>query len=123
MFFEEFDEFRNPAVVAREREEKKRNSVTTRVVDSILDVTNNMMNAQEFAIRMQYRDRQNDSMQRKNDKAVYSQSRVDTLEDARERRGPDSRSRRDDLRSRTEALHDSVRTPSSEAEADFGMDY
>ena len=68
-FADEVESYRNPSVVAQEKEEKRRNSVLARITDSALDVGNQLLMAHEFSLRTQMRDRENDNLARKSVKA------------------------------------------------------
>lgn len=46
----------------------KQNRVSTRVIDGVLDISNKLTMASEFAIRMQYNDRDNDRQMRDDEK-------------------------------------------------------
>ena len=112
-FIDEIDSYRNPEVVAREKKEAKENRVSTRVIDGMLDISNQLMMASEFAIRMQYNDRAND-------RQVRDDANVGRLEEQMAREashaasapGQGQSGRRADLRYRTEDLSARVASPS-----------
>lgn len=112
-FIDEIDSYRNPAVVEREKKEAKENRVSTRVIDGMLDISNQLMMASEFAIRMQYNDRANDRQMR-DDASVGRLEEQMAREEFRAGSGPSSghTGRRPDLEYRTADLGARVASPS-----------
>lgn len=112
-FIDEIDSYRNPDVVAREKKEAKENRVSTRVIDGMLDISNQLLMASEFAIRMQYNDRANDRQMRDDANVGRLEEQV-AREEAHARSGPSSghSSRRPDLKYRTTELSTRVASPS-----------
>lgn len=112
-FIDEIDSYRNPAVVEREKKEAKENRVSTRVIDGMLDISNQLMMASEFAIRMQYNDRANDRQMR-DDASVGRLEEQMAREEFRASSGPSGRhaGRRPDLEYRTADLGARVASPS-----------
>lgn len=112
-FIDEIDSYRNPEVVAREKKEAKENRVSTRVIDGMLDISNQLLMASEFAIRMQYNDRVNDRQMRDDANVGRLEEQV-AREEAHARSGPSSghSSRRPDLKYRTTELSARVASPS-----------
>lgn len=112
-FINEIDSYRNPAVVEREKKEAKENRVSTRVIDGMLDISNQLMMASEFAIRMQYNDRANDRQMR-DDASVGRLEEQMAREEFRARSGPSGghAGRRPDLEYRTADLGARVASPS-----------
>lgn len=113
-FIDEIDSYRNPEVVAREKKEAKENRVSTRVIDGMLDISNQLMMASEFAIRMQYNDRANDRQMR-DDASVGRLEEQMAREAFRAGSGPSGghTGRRPDLEYRTADLGARVASPSS----------
>lgn len=113
-FIDEIDSYRNPAVVEREKKEAKENRVSTRVIDGMLDISNQLMMASEFAIRMQYNDRANDRQMR-DDASVGRLEEQMAREEFRAGSGPGGGhvGRRPDLEYRTADLGARVASPSS----------
>lgn len=113
-FIDEIDSYRNPAVVEREKKEAKENRVSTRVIDGMLDISNQLMMASEFAIRMQYNDRANDRQMR-DDASVGRLEEQMAREEFRASSGPSGghTGRRPDLEYRTSDLGARVASPSS----------
>ena len=113
-FIDEIDSYRNPAVVEREKKEAKENRVSTRVIDGMLDISNQLMMASEFAIRMQYNDRANDRQMR-DDASVGRLEEQMAREEFRASSGPSGgrTGRRPDLEYRTADLGARVASPSS----------
>lgn len=85
-FQDEIESYRDPSVVAQEKEEKRKNSVLARITDSALDVGNQLLMAHEFSLRMQMRDRENDNLARKSTKADRAH---DAMEKPVNQRNPD----------------------------------
>lgn len=112
-FIDEIDSYRNPAVVEREKKEAKENRVSTRVIDGMLDISNQLMMASEFAIRMQYNDRANDRQMR-DDASVGRLEEQMAREEFRVSSGPSGghTGRRPDLEYRTADLGARVASPS-----------
>lgn len=112
-FIDEIDSYRNPAVVEREKKEAKENRVSTRVIDGMLDISNQLMMASEFAIRMQYNDRANDRQMR-DDASVGRLEEQMAREEFRASSGPGGRraGRRPDLEYRMADLGARVASPS-----------
>lgn len=112
-FIDEIDSYRNPAVVEREKKEAKENRVSTRVIDGMLDISNQLMMASEFAIRMQYNDRANDRQMR-DDASVGRLEEQMAREEFRASSGPSGGhiGRRPDLEYRTADLGARVASPS-----------
>lgn len=112
-FIDEIDSYRNPEVVAREKKEAKENRVSTRVIDGMLDISNQLLTASEFAIRMQYNDRANDRQMRDDANVGRLEEQV-AREEAHARSGPGSghSGRRPDLKYRTTELGTRVASPS-----------
>lgn len=112
-FIDEIDSYRNPAVVEREKKEAKENRVSTRVIDGMLDISNQLMMASEFAIRMQYNDRANDRQMR-DDASVGRLEEQMAREEFRASSGPSGghTGRRLDLEYRTADLGARVASPS-----------
>lgn len=112
-FIDEIDSYRNPAVVEREKKEAKENRVSTRVIDGMLDISNQLMMASEFAIRMQYNDRANDRQMR-DDASVGRLEEQMAREEFRASSGPRGghAGRRPDLEYRTADLGARVASPS-----------
>lgn len=112
-FIDEIDSYRNPAVVEREKKEAKENRVSTRVIDGMLDISNQLMMASEFAIRMQYNDRANDRQMR-DDASVGRLEEQMAREEFRASSGPSGghAGRRPDLEYRTADLGARVASPS-----------
>lgn len=112
-FIDEIDSYRNPAVVEREKKEAKENRVSTRVIDGMLDISNQLMMASEFAIRMQYNDRANDRQMR-DDASVGRLEEQIAREEFRASSGPGGgrAGRRPDLEYRTADLGARVASPS-----------
>lgn len=112
-FIDEIDSYRNPEVVAREKKEDKENRVSTRVIDGMLDISNQLLMASEFAIRMQYNDRANDRQMRDDANVGRLEEQV-AREEAHARSGPSSghSSRRPDLKYRTTELSTRIASPS-----------
>lgn len=112
-FIDEIDSYRNPAVVEREKKEAKENRVSTRVIDGMLDISNQLMMASEFAIRMQYNDRANDRQMR-DDASVGRLEEQMAREASYAGSGPSGghAGRRPDLEYRTADLGARVASPS-----------
>lgn len=112
-FIDEIDSYRNPEVVAREKKEAQENRVSTRVIDGMLDISNQLLMASEFAIRMQYNDRANDRQMRDDANVGRLEEQV-AREEAHARSGPSGghTGRRPDLKYRTTALSTRVASPS-----------
>ena len=112
-FIDEIDSYRNPAVVEREKKEAKENRVSTRVIDGMLDISNQLMMASEFAIRMQYNDRANDRQMR-DDASVGRLEEQMAREASHVSSGPSGghTGRRSDLEYRTADLGARVASPS-----------
>lgn len=112
-FIDEIDSYRNPAVVEREKKEAKENRVSTRVIDGMLDISNQLMMASEFAIRMQYNDRANDRQMR-DDASVGRLEEQMAREASHVGSGPSGgrTGRRPDLEYRTADLGARVASPS-----------
>lgn len=112
-FIDEIDSYRNPAVVEREKKEAKENRVSTRVIDGMLDISNQLMMASEFAIRMQYNDRANDRQMR-DDASVGRLEEQMAREEFRASSGPSGghAGRRPDLEYRTADLGARMASPS-----------
>lgn len=112
-FIDEIDSYRNPAVVEREKKEAKENRVSTRVIDGMLDISNQLMMASEFAIRMQYNDRANDRQMR-DDASVGRLEEQMAREEFCASSGPSGghTGRRPDLEYRTADLGARVASPS-----------
>lgn len=117
LFTDEVDDFRNPEVVAREKQEKRENSVMRRVVDSGLDIANQIMMTAEFSTRAAYRDKENDNALRKDKDFDRQFDAIDRMERDRQATSqasaPRGHGRRSDLDYRTEALGRRVASPSS----------
>lgn len=113
IFIDEIDSYRNPAVVEREKKEAKENRVSTRVIDGMLDISNQLMMASEFAIRMQYNDRANDRQMR-DDASVGRLEEQMAREEFRASSGPSGghAGRRPDLEYRTADLGARMASPS-----------
>ena len=120
-FIDEIDSYRNPEVVAREKKEAKENRVSTRVIDGMLDISNQLLMASEFAIRMQYNDRANDRQMR-DDANVGRLEEQMAREEFRASSGPSGghAGRRSDLEHRTADLGARVASPSS---SQAGMEF
>lgn len=100
---------------AQAKKEKRENGVLRRVIDSGLDIANQLMMTSEFSTRMAYRDRENDDLMRRDKDLDRDFDMADRLAAQRASAGPASRSagRRPDLDYRTANLERKVASPSS----------